>query len=127
MARCQGQLTAHVWFIQPQGFDEDWAKTDLWYTAAAVPGVQVHLDHQEKVARLFHAMTSGQALLYHEGGTLLFQGGITPARGHAGDNPGSAAIAALVKHRTHNFASTPVFGCALNRDQKAKECTTCQP
>lgn len=127
MAGCQGLVAAHVWFIQPAGFDEDWVKTDLWHTAAAIPGVEVHVDHDGKTAGLFHSLTSGQALLYDAGGSLLFHGGITSARGHAGDNPGSDAIKNLLKHRSQSFASTPVFGCALSRGQKTKECTTCQP
>lgn len=127
MAACSGRVSAHIWFIQPEGFDADWVKTDLWHAAAAIPGVEVHMDDQGRTARLFSARTSGQALLYDAEGRLCFQGGITPARGHAGDNPGSDAIAALVKHRSLSFASTPVFGCALSREKKTKECTTCQP
>lgn len=127
MAGCQGLVTVHVWFIQPESLDAEWVKTDLWHTAVAIPGVEVHVDHEGKTAALFHSMTSGQALLYDPAGSLLFHGGITPARGHAGDNAGSDAINNLLKNRSQSLASTPVFGCALSRDQKTKECTQCQP
>ena len=47
-------------------------------------------------ARRFGAETSGQTLLYDEHGALLFSGGITGARGHAGDNAGRASLVALL-------------------------------
>lgn len=127
MARCQGLLSAQVWFLQPEGRDEDWVKTDLWPVAAAIPGVQVDVDHAGDVAQLFQAATSGQTLLYDTSGSLVFQGGITLARGHAGDNPGRDAIECFVKQKISLSASTPVFGCALGWNKTHKECTLCQP
>ncbi|WP_395745816.1 RedB protein [Prosthecobacter sp.] len=128
VAHCQGLFSAQVWFIQPEGMTEDWVKTDLWSTAAAIPGVQVHVDHEGAEARRFQALTSGQTLLYDAGGELIFQGGITLARGHAGDNPGRDAIEALLKQTLSHAASPPVFGCALGwTPTQKKECTLCQP
>ena len=43
-------------------------------------------------ARRFGAETSGQTLLYDARGALAFSGGITGARGHAGDNAGRASL-----------------------------------
>ena len=113
MADCRGQVTAHVWFFQPMGASEDWSLTDLWRSAETIPGVSVHRDAGAVEARRFHAATSGQTLLYDRQGKLLFEGGITAARGHAGDNPGRDAVAALLKHRVTLRLSTPVFGCSL--------------
>lgn len=127
MARSQGLLTAQVWFIQPEGFTEEWARTDLWSAARVIPGVMVYVDHSGSQARLFHAMTSGQTLVYDAGGRLVYQGGITLARGHAGDNPGREAIEAFLKTKTVVSASSPVFGCALSRDNSTEKCTLCQP
>ena len=50
-------------------------------------------------------------VLYDAAGHLLFHGGITPSRGHSGDNAGSQAIAALLTHHLADRQHTPVFGC----------------
>ncbi len=127
VAHCQGLFSAQVWFIQPQGMSEAWVKTDLWQAAAAIPGVQVGVDHDGEEARLFHAATSGQTLLYDARGGLIFQGGITLARSHSGDNPGRDAIESLLKQKISHATSTPVFGCALGWKKPQEECTACQP
>lgn len=126
MTHCQGLLSAQVLFIQPEGMSEDWVKTDLWRTAAAIPGVQVSIDHEGQEAQRFQAVTSGQTLLYDANGGLLFQGGITLARGHAGDNPGRDAIEDLLKQTSRHPASTPVFGCALGWKKTPEKCKACQ-
>lgn len=126
MANCQGLLSAQVLFIQPEGVSEDWVKTDLWNAAAAIPGVNVSIDPEGQEARRFQAVTSGQTLLYDAHGGLLFQGGITLARGHAGDNPGRDAIEDLLKHKITHPASTPVFGCVLGWKKTSEKCTSCQ-
>ncbi len=125
MTHCQDRLSAQVWFLQPEGMTEDWAKTDLWRTAEAIPGVTARLDGGGIEARRFHAETSGQTVLYDRDGTLLFHGGITMARGHFGDNPGSSAVLALVAHELSGTASTPVFGCAL-ADTECLRRSACQ-
>jgi hypothetical protein len=81
MARAQGRLAAYVLFFLPQGYDEAWAKTDLWSSAAAIPGVSVRLDPAGSEARRFGALTSGQVLLYSTEGDLLFSGGSRPPGG----------------------------------------------
>lgn len=113
VARCSGRLNVHVLFIRPSGTAEDWAKSGLWRTAAAIPGVSVHQDNDGVEARRFHSETSGHTLLYDGDGRLLFQGGITISRGHSGDNPGRSAIVALARNESTSRAETPVFGCPL--------------
>jgi len=44
---------------------------------------------------------------------LVFSGGITQSRGHAGDNAGENAIISLINTRAADQAKTPVFGCSL--------------
>ena len=117
MAHFQGQVHAHVWFIRPPGVTEAWVKTDLWQSAEAIPGVTVHGDEDGAIARMFHAETSGQTDLYDRHGRLLFQGGITVSRGHAGDNAGRSAIAALLAHQPFSGTRTPVFGCSLSESE----------
>ena len=127
MAHCQGLVSVQVLFIQPEGVTEDWVKTDLWRSAAAIPGVNVSVDHEGGEALRFRTATSGQALLYDLKGRLIFQGGITLARAHSGDNPGRSALEGLLRHQAGTLASTPVFGCALSEKEARDECTPCQP
>jgi len=114
MAHCQGRVTATVLFVKPKGFSDDWEKTDLWNSAAAIPGVKVVSDDESIEAFRFHAVTSGQTVLYDAEGRLLFSGGITGARGHSGDNAGRSAIVSLLTRGEADRSSTFVFGCSLN-------------
>lgn len=113
MAHSQGHVTAYVLFLKPSGFVEDWEKTDLWQSAARIPGVNVVADESGVEARRFHAGTSGQTLLFDAGGRLLFSGGITGSRGHSGDNAGRSAIVSLVNAGVAERTETFVFGCPL--------------
>jgi hypothetical protein len=113
MAHTQGKVNAHVVFIRPQGFTEEWVKSDLWRKASATPGVTAEIDNGSFEARLFNVETSGEALLYGFDGRLLFAGGITLSRGHSGDNPGRAAITSLLNRGSAKESVTPVFGCPL--------------
>jgi hypothetical protein len=113
MTQCNGQLVAHVFFLQPAGFSDDWVRSGLWSTAAAIPGVTVQADPKGLIGQKFGAETSGYVLLYNPGGQLLFSGGITGSRGHAGDNAGEDAIVAFVNGRNSGVTHTSVFGCSL--------------
>jgi hypothetical protein len=123
MTQAQGRVTAYVLFIKPPGFSTEWEKTDLWASAAAIPGVHVVSDDEGIEADRFSSATSGQTLLYDAQGKLLFSGGITSARGHAGDNVGRTAIVSLLTAAEAAEAEqkeTPVFGCPLFA--RSKEC-----
>jgi hypothetical protein len=113
MAHTQGRLATYVLFLKPAGFSEDWEKTDLWQSAASIPGVTAIVDDEGNEARRFHAVTSGQVILYDAGGRLLFTGGITASRGHAGDNAGRSAIVSFVNVGSADRTETFVFGCPL--------------
>ncbi len=112
MARCQGRVHAQVLCYKPDGAADDWAQTDLWRSAAAIPGVCVVADEAGREAARFGGEVSGQTALFDDTGRLLFHGGITSGRGHAGDNAGSDAVLALVNGATQR-ASTHVFGCPI--------------
>ncbi len=120
VARCQGAVTTRVVFLKPTGSDDSWDQTDLQETAAAIPSGQVVCDLDGVEARRFHATTSGQTLLYNTQGDLLFNGGITSARGHSGDNAGRTAIESYLTDRVATCHQTPVFGCpiAVRPEQK---------
>lgn len=113
MTQAQGRVTAYVLFVKPSNFSGDWVQTELWESAASIPGVTPVLDDEGVEAGRFHAATSGQTVLYDASGLLLFSGGITSARGHAGDNAGRTAIVSLLTSDEAEERGTPVFGCPL--------------
>jgi hypothetical protein len=120
IARVGHLVRVHVLVLKPRGASDDWEKTDLWRNAAAIPGVAVHTDRDGVEARRFRAETSGQVVLYDGSGDLVFSGGITPARGHAGDSAGRDTIIRLLTEHDRLLGSTAaVFGCSLFRSNDA--------
>lgn len=113
MADTQGKLDAYVLFTKPKGAGADWDDTELRRSAAAIPGVTVLTDADGSEARRFGAETSGHTLLFAPTGALVFSGGITASRGHAGRNGGETAIIAAVNKKRSDRARAPVFGCSL--------------
>jgi len=113
MAHCQDRVEAHVFFVKPAGMTTEWTQTDTWREAAQIPGVTVHRDDEGREARRFGAETSGTTELFDAKGRLVFDGGITAARGHYGDNTGLDAVQALLFHELAAQTNTPVFGCSL--------------
>jgi hypothetical protein len=113
LARAPKLPKTYVLFLRPLAFDAGWEQTDLWRTAAAIPGVTVVRDDNGVEARRFGVATSGQTLLYDARGTMIFSGGITGSRGHQGENAGTAALAALLEHGRADRSWTSVFGCRL--------------
>jgi hypothetical protein len=113
MAHAPQKIDAHVLFLAPKGFSDNWVKSDLWQSAAAIPGVTTNIDPDGMEATRFHATTSGNIALYGSTGNLLFSGGITASRGHFGDNIGlDSAIASLSDNKTKP-CNAAVFGCPL--------------
>jgi hypothetical protein len=115
MARAGQRPRAYVVFVKPGRATASaaWSHTDLWDRAAAIPDVTVIRDDDGHEAARFGAETSGQTFLYAPDGALLFSGGTTGARGHAGDNTGRATLLALLRHEHTPQRTTPVFGCSL--------------
>ena len=119
MTLCPNRTAARVLFVKPRGFDRGWVRTDLWDSAASIPGVEVFCDDEGAMARRFGARTSGDTLLFDAGGKLLFHGGITAARGHWGDNAGRSTIVSLLAvekrppARRAACVDSLVFGCPL--------------
>lgn len=120
LARSQGAVAAHVVFYRPSEFPTNWTRTDLWHSAAALPGVSVREDVDGQLARRLGAETSGYVLLYDPQGQLLFKGGITESRGHAGDNVGEDSIIALLAGKSGALDQTLVYGCSLGNCDSSK-------
>jgi hypothetical protein len=119
LARAGTRPKTYVVFMKPSSFADGWEKTGLWEAAAALPDTTVVRDDDGREAMRFGAATSGQTMLYDASGTLLFSGGITAARGHAGDNEGRSAVVSLLDQLETRHRTTSVFGCSLFASAKS--------
>lgn len=117
MAHVHGKVNAYVLFLKPRNSGSDWNDTELYRSAARIPGVRVVSDVDGEEAQRFGAETSGFTLLFDRSGKRIFSGGITASRGHEGDNVGESAVVSLVNERAA-LRSTSVFGCALRSHAK---------
>ncbi len=113
VARCRDRVHTVVYFLSDPSRGDAWTHSDLWTSVARIPGVEILSDPRAATAAGFGVWTSGHVLLYAPDGRLLFDGGITDARGHAGDNVGEESVASWVLDGTSKCASTPVYGCLL--------------
>ncbi len=107
-------LAVTIVFTHPPGVAPGWENGALLTLAERMRGIRIVLDRGGTIAHAFGVTGSGHVLVYARTGRLLFSGGITPARGHEGDNAGSDAIADLMNGRIPpNVIREPVFGCTL--------------
>lgn len=113
MATAQGKIDAYVLFYRPSDAKSDWDETDLRQSAAAIPGVKTVSDIDGVEAKHFGAETSGHTEIFDRNGKLLFSGGITESRGHAGGNNGESAILELAANQQPTQSRTLVFGCRI--------------
>lgn len=112
-ARIGDLARIEVFVYSDPNADEAWTKSGIWDRAARIPGIEVLADVDGSKARALGVATSGETLLYAPDGRLLYQGGITSARGHVGDNAGVAFIVDAVHGRRTEPMRQPVFGCSL--------------
>jgi hypothetical protein len=113
MARCDGKADLHCVFVRPPGVPEGWEEGRLWNEAAAIGQVRLKVDFDGVEARRFKATTSGQVVVYDRTGAIVFDGGITGSRGHAGDNAGASAVIDWLQSGYSACRHTYVFGCSL--------------
>jgi hypothetical protein len=113
LARAKSLPKTYVVFLKPSSMPDGWEKTDLWTSAEALPNTTIIRDEDGREAERFGSVTSGTTLLYDAKGSLLFSGGITISRAHAGDNAGRSAIVDLLNNAAASTASTNVYGCSL--------------
>lgn len=85
----------------------------LWASAGTYAELERILDDGIE-ARRFGALTSGYTLAVAANGRVLFRGGITAARGHAGKSAGGELLEAALRDRREG--TNPVFGCGLLGD-----------
>jgi hypothetical protein len=119
-ATAESHVTPWIVFYKPSSKEAGWEQTDLWRTAEGIPGSHVLCDENGAEAKRFDAKTSGQTFLFNAKGERLFEGGITSARGHEGDNPGHDAIVDFAHEGNPVCRGTPVFGCPITETKKAE-------
>ncbi len=118
IARHGDALSVVIVVARPSATELGWEESDILRSARAIPGAVVQIDRDLRETALFGAYTSGQVLLYGNRDQLLFQGGLTPSRGHQGDNQGSSAIVHILLQPTvQALDSSPVFGCELGTEE----------
>ncbi len=113
LSRHGASVDARVVLVRPRGAPAAWSDAPLRASASAIRGVSVEEDVDGVEAARFGAETSGAVVLYDGAGRLLFHGGITISRGHAGGNPGEDAVVSLLTDGRAERDVAPVFGCPL--------------
>ena len=114
----EADVDVHVLFYRPASASEGWARTDLWQLAEEIADADVREDVDGVEARRFGARTSGQVLFYDAEGILRLATGVTPSRGHIGDNGGLESLAELISGRASATRQGAVFGCPLGGDHQ---------
>ncbi len=112
-------VVAYGVVVVPPGAGANFGQGEILKSLLRIPNVKVVEDKDGVIADKFGACTSGQTILYDPDGNLVFNGGITFARGHVGDNEGRAKIVSMINRPVracHLMQSTPVFGCGLKGD-----------
>jgi hypothetical protein len=93
-----------------------WAWAAWPEVARSLPASRMLWDEGSVESRVFKARASGHVMLYSPSGKLLFQGGVTGARGHEGDNFGLSRLADLLVAPVPDSpipVTSRVFGCEL--------------
>ncbi len=117
LVRFKNKVTATVVFIRPNQASDEWVKGRLWERAMKIANLETVIDDGTASA-LFKPRTSGQTYLFDREGKLVFEGGITPSRGHEGDSPGREFILNWLSGEDRRLANdnvkhAHVFGCIL--------------
>jgi len=126
LARLQRQwpdrFASRVVYTIPAGMSANWHHAVLWEQASALGDCRRIEDRGGAITRMAGAATSGTVGFYKPDGQLIFWGGLTPARGHAGDSNGSDALASYMRGQAYQDRSE-IYGCPLMRpaDQRCIE------
>jgi hypothetical protein len=113
MQRCGNKATTYALFLKPNGCSEKFARSALFEQTSRIKGVNAIVDENGREAKIFGSQTSGQLMVYNPKGHLVFAGGITPSRGHEGDNLGLDAASQIIDEKKRTFDCTDVYGCPL--------------
>ena len=126
LPRYAERLQTYVVCFRPADPPAEWSESSLLSALETMPQAQLVFDGDGREAARFGVQTSGHVLLYGRGGELRYSGGVCPARGHQGDNPGLDALqralaAELAGGPPSNTKGAPVFGCSLLEPDSSTE------
>ena len=112
-SRAPQKFSITVLAFKPRSEPETWIQSATVERVTKL-GAVVRVDSDGLEAEKLGLTTSGQILLYSPDGTLIYNGGITSARGHSGDNLGEESVLNLVNKAPAAVSAAPVFGCPLS-------------
>lgn len=98
----------------PSDKSMSWIDTDTTMLAKGLPNSRIIVDVDAKLATQLGIENSGGILVVQPNGTVSFSGGITSGRTCTQENPGSVAVASLIRGEAVQAITTPTFGCPLN-------------
>jgi hypothetical protein len=104
----------------PGGASQEWIGGDLWERSRKLANL-VLTDENGLESRRFGAYTSGHCALYSSHSKLLYSGGLTDSRGHAGPSVGSQALLAILSNQISIQRFAPTFGCQISQED-ARDC-----
>ena len=112
LARAGTKLRCVAYAYSPSG-DARFVDTLLVRRLGGIPNCRVIADPDGRLMSRHGIATSGGCVLYDESGALRFSGGVTPSRGHEGENLGAQSVSALIRGETPTARDTPVYGCRI--------------
>ncbi|MGN6136053.1 MAG: hypothetical protein ACTHOU_16320 [Aureliella sp.] len=115
LARYPERLAVQVVFVLPEGTSPGWEIGELWSRVGANGKLVRIVDATGAEARRFGAVTSGHLFLFNAAGDKLFDGGVTPGRGHRGPCAGAETIERVLRGQQSAPSHAPVYGCPLNK------------
>ena len=96
-----------------------WLQSQLIARFQSTPSTTVVSDVDGRIASQYRMAYSGATVLIRPDGTMAYWGGITPSRGHEGDNFGVDSILYAIEHDTKGIIEGPVYGCSIDQDLPA--------
>lgn len=117
LAHTHNSMHVQILMFSPEGEKVEWTKSPLSDAVARLPHTTIRVDGGGKEAARFGSLTSGAAQLFAPDGRLVFHGGITASRGHAGENAGADSIIKYANGENCRLAETAVYGCSIRRHE----------
>ena len=106
-------INVTIYMSGPAASTPEWRRSTNARVALTEQGLGLAHDPHGTTAHRYGALTSGHTVVYDAKGTLVFQGGLTAARGAVGPSSGWKALDDILNGRPPETHSTPVFGCSL--------------
>jgi len=96
----------------PVGTSDSWIDSSITRQLVRM-GADVLVDRGGDYCSQLGTVTSGHILVYDDGMSLVFSGGITPGRGHEGTCPASSDLFQRVNGHSGETIQWPVYGCPI--------------